>query len=416
MYFKNIKISEWQQFQGVDISFDSRLTILTGANGSGKTSLLNILARHSGWQHPSFSTPRKEEKTGIISFITRFFDGEDKSNALDIGGLIYSGGQNAKLRTQQTASAQYHLEISGQQEVRCLYIPSHRSVPRYQPVTNIPTSKKTKESAFNEVSSSTRERYFGSSNQPPSTFYMKSALIGWATQGYGVRAPDGTVIMPDDKEQAGYFEGFPAVLKKVLPKTLGFEKIEIRNSEIVFVCNQGRDEFLLETVSGGIAALIDMAWQIYMYQTEDKQDFTVIIDEVENHLHPTMQRQILGDFTEAFPNVRFIVSTHSPLIVGSVRDAQVYALKYNDRNKIVSLRLDFQNKAKTATEVLDEVLGVSVTMPIWAEKRLNDIVSSYSQKQMTENDFTAMRRELSEIGLQRLVPTAITKVLEEKND
>ncbi|MBP7722945.1 MAG: AAA family ATPase, partial [Alphaproteobacteria bacterium] len=42
------------------------------------------------------------------------------------------------------------------------------------------------------------------------------------------------------------------------------------------------------------------------------------IDEVENHLHPSMQRQVLGDFLEAFPNVCFIVSTHSPLIVGSV--------------------------------------------------------------------------------------------------
>lgn len=414
MKFKSIKISEWQQFQNVDISFENRLTVLTGANGSGKTSILNILARHSGWQHPSFSTPKKEKKTGIVSFISRFFDGEDKSNIPAIGELAYTNGSKASLRTQPTASAQYHLSIDGQQNIRCLYIPSHRAVPRYQAVDKIPTSKKTKENAFNEVRQSSIDRYFGQNNRPSSTFYMKSALIGWAAQGYGIHSSDGTTIMPADQGQASYFEGFPAVLRKVLPPTLGFEKIEIRNFEIVFVCNGGRDEFILETVSGGIAALIDMAWQIYMYQTEDSEGCTVIIDEVENHLHPTMQRQILGDFLEAFPDVRFIVSTHSPLVVGSVRDAQVYALKYNDRSKIISYALDFQNKAKTAAEVLDEVLGVSVTMPIWAEKRLNEIVNGYAKKEMNETEFNKMRKELSDIGLQRLIPSAITKVLEEK--
>ena len=42
----------------------------------------------------------------------------------------------------------------------------------------------------------------------------------------------------------------------------------------------------------------------------------VLIDEIELHLHPTWQRKILGKLKKHFPNVQFIVSTHSPQVLG----------------------------------------------------------------------------------------------------
>jgi len=191
--------------------------------------------------------------------------------------------------------------------------------------------------------------------------------------------------------------------------------LEIREMEVVFVCNEGKDEFLLETVSGGISALIDMAWQVYMYSTKDNEDCTVLIDEVENHLHPTMQRQVLPDLISAFPRTRFIISTHSPLVVGSVLNSSIHALRYNETNKIESKRLDFQNKARTASEILDEVLGVSVTMPLWAEEKLISIVEKYQDKKISAETLALMREELDSIGLERFMPSAITSSLE-KND
>ena len=71
--------------------------------------------------------------------------------------------------------------------------------------------------------------------------------------------------MPPDADQVASFEGFQNVLRKILPKSLGFEELEIRKMEILFICNNGRDEFLLETVSSGISTIIDMAWQIYIF-------------------------------------------------------------------------------------------------------------------------------------------------------
>lgn len=54
----------------------------------------------------------------------------------------------------------------------------------------------------------------------------------------------------------------------------------------------------------------------------------VLIDEVDLHLHPKWQRTIIGNLTKTFPNIQFIVSTHSPIILsGATNDAQVIMLR-----------------------------------------------------------------------------------------
>ena len=123
--------------------------------------------------------------------------------------------------------------------------------------------------------------------------------------------------MEPDHQLVRNYEGFQEILRKVLPANLGFRRFSIRNVEIVLECESG--DFMIDGASGGLSTLIDLAWQIHMFSTAKQPGFTVIIDEVENHLHPTMQRRILSDLLEAFPDVRFIVSTHSPLVVNSVQ-------------------------------------------------------------------------------------------------
>jgi AAA15 family ATPase/GTPase len=412
MYFKKICLNEWQQFQSIDIDFHERVTILTGGNGSGKTTILNILARHSGWNSISLATPKAESSTGIIKYFSRFFSGKDKGSNNSIGNLYYSNNINSPLIANNGNAAQYHVTIQQPQTIQSFYIPSHRSIFKYQQVGSIPTAKKNKQSAFQEVSNSNFQRYNGNQSQS-SSFFMKNTLIGWVIQGYGVHNAN-QAIMPSDHEQIQNFEGFQEVLRKILPKNIGFEQIEIRNMEVVFVCNDGDDEFVLETASGGISALIDIAWQIYMFSTNEKSDFTVLIDEVENHLHPIMQRRILPDLVNAFPKARFVVSTHSPLVVGSVQDSSVYALKNNSNGKVESHKLDLNNQAKNAIEVLDEILGVSFTMPIWVEEKLDFINEKYSSGTEDPKVFSQMREDLAELGLEKLLPQAIEKLLESK--
>ncbi|PKR54052.1 AAA family ATPase [Thalassospira marina] len=416
MFFQSMEIHEWQQFANVQIQFHERLTVLTGANGSGKTTILNLLARHFDWKIPSLATPKADRSNGIVKFLSRLWNGENKSERPTFGNITYSNHMIANLNVPNSNFAQYHIHIDNLQAIKCFFIPSHRSIYRYQALGNIPTTRKSKKTAFSEVNNLAKGRYQNGREDQSASMFMKNTLIGWAIQGYGVKTSTSKTIMPPDLEQVENFEGFQGVLRNILPKSLGFRELEIRNMEVVFVCNDGRDEFLLETASGGITAIIDMAWQIYMYSTKEDAECTVIIDEIENHLHPSMQRQILPDLLKSFPNARFIVSTHSPLVVGSVRDSYTYALQYNELNKICSHKLDFDKKAKTAAEILDEVLGVSVTMPVWAEDQLESILERYSSEGLTEESFKQLKGELGGIGLEHMLPNAIANLLERLND
>lgn len=56
----------------------------------------------------------------------------------------------------------------------------------------------------------------------------------------------------------------------------------------------------------------------------------VIIDEIELHLHPRWQREILNKFYTIFKNVQFLISTHSPQVIGEVNKGKLFLMEYKE--------------------------------------------------------------------------------------
>ena len=410
MKFKNLHIKEWKQFQKVDVVFHDRLTILTGANGSGKTTLLHLLARHFGWNFSELATPAKDKQSGAIKFFANLWKKlyhKDIPVENDIiGRIIYSDDSVSDLIIPHTDSAVYQINIINQKHIVGLNILSHRSAFKYQNIPSITTQKRSRREAYNNVEANIRDEALASGRhwvEKAINYHIKETLLSWAIGG------EGNSFIEPDKELIDWFNGFENVLKILMPKNIGFEKISIRNYEIVLVTQSG--DFMLDAVSGGIAALVDLGWQIYNLANSE-EEIVVLIDEVENHLHATMQRSVLPDLLEAFPNVQFIVSTHSPLVVSSVKDSNVYAFRYNSENRVYSEQLDLVHKARTATEILNEVLGVPFTMPIWAEDSLNSIIAKYKNIELTSESVNEMREEFRKLGLESLMPLALNNILD----
>ena len=410
MSFQSISLESWRQFEDVDIQFHPRLTVLTGANATGKTTILNLLSRHFGWNLQLLSTPAKG-RTGVKRFMSdlwrRVREPTEATGLEEMGSIVYSEGQIATLLVPAGGQETYQVRIQEQQPVSGLFITSHRPVYVYHKVVEIPTELDAREQLFERYVNDLRQRYTPRARTGSASYEIKRALLSLAAFGYGNAA------IQENPEAIETYEGFQRVLRLTLPESLGFERFDIRPPDIVLQTLTG--EFPFDSVSGGIAALIDISWQIHML-AQIGPKFVVLIDEPENHLHPELQRTILPSLLRAFPEVQFIVATHNPFIVSAVVDSAVYALRYKPNGKVAASELDAVNRAGSSSEILRDVLGLTNAMPKWVEDRLREIIGKYAPVDLNETTLSDMKADLEELGLADLLPEALAGLLDSRND
>lgn len=109
--------------------------------------------------------------------------------------------------------------------------------------------------------------------------------------------------------------------------TLIFEK----NNEILNINQLSDGEKCTIALFGDIARRLAIA-NGYAIKNPLEGSGIVLIDEVDLHLHPSWQRKIVMKLKEVFPNIQFIITTHSPQVLGGVgKDFLIYALKTKDK-------------------------------------------------------------------------------------
>ncbi|KRP88650.1 hypothetical protein AOQ73_28025 [Bradyrhizobium pachyrhizi] len=420
--FRHLEIGLWRQFDSVSIDFHPRLTVITGANGAGKSTLLSLLAQHFGWSRHYLGVP-KATSDGTLSFISglvtdllkRFVFRTQQPNS--IGYIDYTDTTRCTLIVNDNNSVQYAIAFMGQQAVQGLLIDSHRPNSIYSQVGSVPLQPMTAAQSYNNYNNEMHARYQGGHTGQSPIYRMKESIISMAIFGEGNRTLGGS-----NKGLLDTFNGFNEVLRNLLPPSLGFERISVRSPEVVLVTRSG--EFMLDASSGGIMTLIDVAWRIFMF-SRDKSEFVVLMDEPENHLHPSMQRTLMRRLINAFPKAQFIIATHSPFMVSSVRDSNVYVLRYRQdatsanissdvglaaNRKVFSEPLPLTNKAASAGDVLREVLGVPATMPEWVEEDLDDVINRYRNQKLTSELLDSFRTELTRLGFDEYYPEALANL------
>ena len=411
MKFEKLIIKDWRQYSDVEIDFHPRITIITGANGAGKTTILNILSQHFGWSPTLLATPKISLGSGSISYVNGLFQSllrtikDEPTN--NIGSITYDNKINATLVLPQNGGVAYSLNIQNQQTVLGLHINSHRPIQNYQQISNIPLNAINAEQAFNSYHSELMNKFQGGHTGFSPTYRMKESLISMATFGPVNQNVQRNPVLEN------LFTNFKNILSKVLPPTVGFLDISIRIPDVVIVTETG--EFVIDAASGGVMSIITLAWQIFLF-SQDKDEFTVTIDEPENHLHPSMQRSLLRSLVEAFPNAQFVVVTHSPFIVSSVKESSVFVLRYEEsteetftpmRRRISSVKLDTVNRASSANVILRDVLGIPATIPEWAEDDLQKITKEFSIQTFNQQSIDNLRQQLEEAGLGDYYPDAL---------
>ncbi|MBJ7589460.1 AAA family ATPase [Aeromonas veronii] len=130
-----------------------------------------------------------------------------------------------------------------------------------------------------------------------------------------------------------------------------------REKQSFEINQEGKSPFQFNELSSGFSAIMyiysDLLMKVELKDIPaDKLNGIVLIDEIDAHLHVSLQRRILSFFTHAFPSIQFIVTTHSPFVVQSVGDAIIYDLSKREQLEDLS-KFSYQ-------AILEGLLGVSI--------------------------------------------------------
>ena len=90
----------------------------------------------------------------------------------------------------------------------------------------------------------------------------------------------------------------------------------------------------------------------------EKKPAILLIDEIENHLHPTWQRRVIPALLEHFPGLQIFATTHSPFVVAGLKAGQVHLLKRDENGRVTATTNTEDIVGWTADEILRTMLGV----------------------------------------------------------
>lgn len=320
---KSLKLRNFKGIAELDLDFDESLTLLAGVNGAGKTSVLQALlaAVTQTWGHlqpvynyPRFGLPERVPRAGATR--TEIVLGLALDDRSQVEVIYVADQQDRRLikvgrsqlpRTSEEVSSPLPLVV---------YYEQSRVFASYVRTRDITVStKENRGSSLNTTVSSPAEFKFW--------FYEKEA-----DEGQEVRERNDPRY--EDRELAEVrtllrsLDGFTAVRSRKTPD---------RPERTLFLEKEGVD-IPFDSLSGGEQAFFMLAADLarrLMMASPDKPvaeaPAIICIDEIELHLHPAWQRRILTTLMETFPACQFVVTTHSPQVIGGVEARHVRLLK-----------------------------------------------------------------------------------------
>ena len=139
----------------------------------------------------------------------------------------------------------------------------------------------------------------------------------------------------------------------------------------------------------------------------DKKPAILLIDEIENHLHPTWQRRVIPALLEHFPKLQIFATTHSPFVVAGLKVGQVHKLE-RDSNGVVKATTEARDVVGwTSDEILRGMMGVDEPTDQLTVDRANRLRQLRDKERLTseeESELNELRRQVNEDLLNKRGP------------
>lgn len=186
------------------------------------------------------------------------------------------------------------------------------------------------------------------------------------------------------------------IIEAIIEKPIKFEPVY--ETGIKIVANIKGKKLDFDLLPDGLRSIISWLGDLIMRMDALKwkddlpvfeREFILFLDEIEVHLHPSWQRKILPVVQKLFKNAQIFITTHSPFIVNSIDGAFIYELKLDTNGHCKSEKPTISSTSIPIDEVLNEIYDIEPTQmygqPV--EKEIEDFQESVQKAYKKDSDF-----------------------------
>lgn len=352
----------------IDIQLDGKSLILTGKNGAGKTSFLKNIERTLGIQ-----IKQKKDNIAITQIRNHIKRYQELLNSCTRGSSDYQNNER-QLQHFQKQLTQFELPTNIEYNNQTLFSASIDDFTGS--IYFFEASRQTQITQANSATpidlESQRQQLVGitSSGEKKLGNRLEQYLVDIYVQQSFARQEN-----PEFANQIqNWLNNFNDNLKFLMEDESA--KLDFTSKSLKIMIHQdSKEKYSFQTLSSGFSAIFNIYFELLMRIshlniTPDQLTGVAIIDEIDAHLHLSLQRKILPFLQKSFPKIQFIVSTHSPFVLSSVDDFVIYDISKREQVEDLSFY--------SYSAIVEGLFGVSVSSDILIEKiqRLSQITNT----------------------------------------
>jgi predicted ATPase len=379
LHVRNVRL-----FTELNIRFNPAFNFLAGPNGCGKTSVLACLAHCFSMQHYDYSRFSHDAELWADVSIA------EKKYRVGFSKCVmsrhdYRKSQIASWNAPPSSDDRTTVLVGNLgKEIPPLFIGAQRNF-MYQQIQGIQHEKPVDE-ARNEYMNNSLPFLYG---------LNKTNVKQWMINRYFMIEKDWAL------QEKKNWEHFIANLPMIAPFGSGFSYIRTgRDFEPVFSL-YGK-ECYLEELSAGYQAVLSLIIDIIAWiegsMEEGNRDIqtargVVCIDEPDIHLHPEWQLTLREGLVSFFPNLQFIVTTHSPHLLASARAGEIIRMPKVYTDECYNLNPDEKAYSGwTTDEILTDVMEVESLDNKEYERLVDEAMKAYSAR-----DIAALKAAIADL-------------------
>jgi predicted ATP-binding protein involved in virulence len=424
---RKLRLRDYRCFDAIDIDFHPQLTVLVAANGAGKTSILDAIAVAFGPYVGAFdeAVGKHFEPSDIRQFQARKTASHEMEFAaqgarLEATGIIPDGPADgieegllwswkraltSPSKAKTTIKDAKDLIDYGKRMQEAARTPGNEAVLpliAYYGTGRLWQQKKLM--AGKKLPRTSRTIGYTDCLDPGSSYKTFASWFRyWSLNAKDLQLKD-QADTPDYKEFAGYIASVKDAVDACLTPA-DWKNLEYSfKLDALIAHHDQHGELPVELLSDGIRNMIAMVADIAFRATKLNGQLgakasaqtpgIVLIDEVDMHLHPEWQQVVLQSLVQAFPALQFIVTTHSPQVLSTVRRENIRIIGPDASGKIIAAQPLAMTYGEPSGDVLHSVMMVDPQPPVAEKADLQRLTEWVDQGNYKSEEATQLMQHL----------------------